>query len=255
MTTYLIFRGLESSLWKWDREPDEKATLCNSDWLLNAVFARRLCLSFFKLSINPVSTKRLGHIAQCLKSPQNVFNFAVLQNKTFWVIFKHCGGGFHFQSYWIPINTFCFILFQIPTPMLTTILLNAFTKKWEENAEESTTYFSAVWDIYLEVIPAFFRFLYTYQRKNFTSICMLFLDCIINLVSCCIVSRKKIFVFWNKVIGQPPQFIWFSTICRLRSQKKSTRWKEIVGTVISPISVSDYKLIGYFSLRFTVESG
>ena len=144
-------------------------------------------------------------------------------------------GGFHFQSYWIPISTFCFILFQKPTPMLTTILLNAFTKKWEENAEESTTYFSAVWDIYLEVIPAFFRFLYTYQRRNFTSICMLFLDCIINHVSCCFVSRKKIFVLWNKVIGQPPQFIWFSTICRVHPQRKSTWWKEIVGTVISPI--------------------
>ena len=154
-------------------------------------------------------------------------------------------------------HLFFLILFQIPTPMLTiSILLNAFTKKWDENAEESTTCFSAVWDIYLEVYTCFFFLLfpvwYTYQKRNFTSICMLFLDCIINLVCCCIVSRKKIFVFWNKVIGQPPQFIWFSTICRLRSQKKR---KEIVGTVISPISVSDYKLIGYFSVRFTLESG
>ena len=81
----------------------------------------------------------------------------------------------------------------------------------------------------LKLYLLFFRFLYTYQSRNFTSICMLFLDCIINLVSCCIVSRKKIFVFWNKVIGQPPQFIWFSTICWVHPQRKSTWWKEIVG--------------------------
>ena len=60
------------------------------------------------------------------------------------------------------------------------ILLNVCTKKWDENAEESTTCFSAVWDIYPEVIPGFSSpKWYTYHtKKNFTSICFL-LDCII----------------------------------------------------------------------------